>query len=156
MKTTKTEILKILALCALLFAGCRSVLDAQEFSIDWFKVAGGGGTSTNSQYAVSGTIGQPDAIAGMSGGSYSLAGGFWGLIAVPTPGAPLLSIFRTATNSVVITWPAPSTGFVLQQNSAIGTTNWANLTTTNIVVGGQNQVTISAPKGIQFFRLSKQ
>jgi len=32
---------------------------AQSYSIDWFKVAGGGGTSTNAQYSLSGTIGQP-------------------------------------------------------------------------------------------------
>lgn len=37
----------------------------------------GGGLSTSGGYALSGTIGQHDAGA-MSGGSYTLAGGFWG------------------------------------------------------------------------------
>jgi hypothetical protein len=37
---------------------------AQSYLIDWYKVAGGGGTSTGSVYAISGTIGQPDASAG--------------------------------------------------------------------------------------------
>ena len=32
---------------------------AQTYSIDWFKIAGGGGTSTGGVYSVSGTIGQP-------------------------------------------------------------------------------------------------
>src|ERR1039457_4663640 len=60
----------------------------QSYSIDWFKVSGGGGTSTNGQYSVSGTIGQPDASGAMSGGNYSLTGGFWSLInVVQTPGA---------------------------------------------------------------------
>jgi hypothetical protein len=36
--------------------------------VDWHKIAGGGGTSTNSQYAESGTIGQPDASGAMSSG----------------------------------------------------------------------------------------
>lgn len=35
---------------------------AQSYSIDWFTIDGGGGTSTGGVYSVSGTIGQPDAI----------------------------------------------------------------------------------------------
>ena len=40
---------------------------AQQYSIDWYKVAGGGGTSTGGVYAVSGTIGQHDAGGPMTG-----------------------------------------------------------------------------------------
>src|SRR6266478_8244280 len=65
----------------------------QQYSVDWYKIAGGGGTSTNGQYSVSGTIGQHDAGGPMTGGNYSLTGGFWSLIAtVSTPGAPSLTI----------------------------------------------------------------
>src|ERR1017187_4895147 len=64
----------------------------QEYSIDWYKVSSGGGTSTGGVYSVSGTIGQPDASGAISGGNYSLTGGFWALYAVQTPGAPLLTI----------------------------------------------------------------
>jgi len=54
----------------------------------------------------------------MNGGNYSIAGGFWGIIAaVQTPGAPLLAIRRTSTNTVAVSWPSPSTGFTLQQNT---------------------------------------
>ncbi|MBC8094301.1 MAG: hypothetical protein H7Y43_00685, partial [Akkermansiaceae bacterium] len=55
--------------------------DAQPFAIDWHTIDGGGGTSTGGVYSVSGTIGQPDA-GRMSGGNYSIDGGFWGIIAV--------------------------------------------------------------------------
>ena len=49
---------------------------------------GGGGTSTGGGYTVTGTIGQPDAGT-MGGGTFSLNGGFWGIIAaIQTPGAP--------------------------------------------------------------------
>src|ERR1017187_3840101 len=70
---------------------------AQNYSIDWYKIAGGGGSSTGGIYQVSGTIGQPDASGAMTGGpmiggDYSLTGGFWALYAVQTPGAPLLTI----------------------------------------------------------------
>ena len=34
---------------------------AQTYSIDWYTIDGGGGTSTGGVYSVSGTIGQPDA-----------------------------------------------------------------------------------------------
>src|ERR1039458_10774684 len=65
---------------------------AQSYSIDWYKIAGGGGTSTGGTYQVSGTLGQPDASGAMTSGSYSLTGGFWSLYAVQTPGAPALTI----------------------------------------------------------------
>jgi hypothetical protein len=53
-------------------------------TIDWYTVDGGGGTSTGGPFVVSGTIGQPDAGV-MSGGSFTLFGGFWGAAAAPPP-----------------------------------------------------------------------
>lgn len=126
---------------------------AQNYSIDWFKVAGGGGTGTNGQYSLSGTIGQHDA-GKMSGGNYSLTGGFWSLFAVQTPGSPTLRIFMTGTNTVVLAWPAPSTGFSLQQNAALGTTNWVGVPNVPTVVGGENQVILTPQPGNEYFRLS--
>lgn len=53
---------------------------AQEgvFSIHWFTIDNGGGTSLKAEsgYSLSGTIGQPD-IQLMTGVSYQLSGGFW-------------------------------------------------------------------------------
>src|SRR5258708_9372109 len=84
---------------------------AQSFSIDWLKISGGGGKSTNGQFSVSGTIGQPDAGGVMSGGNYSVTGGFWSLISVVrTAGAPALTVTHSG-NSVTVSWPSPSTGF---------------------------------------------
>jgi hypothetical protein len=53
------------------------IVHAQSFSIDWFTIDGGGGPSTGDGFTLNGTVGQPDAST-MSGGNYSLAGGFWG------------------------------------------------------------------------------
>src|SRR5258708_27625248 len=112
----------LLVLAALL--GGTFPLHGQSFAIDWFTVDGGGGTSTGGVYSVSGTIGQPDA-GKMSGGSYTLDGGFWGITAaVQTPGAPLLSITLTSTNTAVVSWPFPSTGFALEQNANLTATGW--------------------------------
>src|SRR5258706_1821785 len=84
---------------------------AQNYSINWYTIAGGGGTSTGGVYSVSGTIGQHDAGGPMTGGNYSLTGGFWSLFAVQTPGAPALSIKLTATNTAMVSWASPATGF---------------------------------------------
>jgi hypothetical protein len=128
---------------------------AQSYSINWYKVAGGGGTSTNSQYSVSGTIGQHDAGGAMTGGSYSLTGGFWALYAVQTPGAPLLRIFLTATNTAVVAWPYPASGFTLQVNTDLATTNWSPAGGAVNVVGGENQIVVSPPIGNRFYRLKQ-
>ena len=61
---------------------------AQSYTIDWYKIAGGGGTSTGGIYSVSGTIGQHDAGGPMTGGNYSLTGGFWSLISLVQAPAP--------------------------------------------------------------------
>jgi hypothetical protein len=45
-------------------------------SIDWSTIDGGGGMMSGGAFALTGTIGQPDAGA-MSGGTFSLTGGFW-------------------------------------------------------------------------------
>ena len=142
-----------------LFAGLGLLLataaaQAQPYSIGWSKIAGGGGTSSNGQYVVSGTVGQHDAGGPMTNGTFSLTGGFWALYAVQTPGAPLLRVFLTTTNTAVIAWPAPATGWNLEVNSDLSTTNWLPAGGTMILVGPENQVIISPPTGNRFYRLS--
>ena len=104
---------------------------AQSYSIDWFTIDGGGGTSTGGVYSVSGTIGQPDA-GKMSGGNFTIDGGFWGIIAaVQTPGAPLLSIARTTTNTVAVSGRRLRRASRLQQNTnSVSSVNWSNVVTT--------------------------
>tara|TARA_E500000318_G_scaffold12972_2_gene11923 strand:- start:46 stop:462 length:417 start_codon:yes stop_codon:yes gene_type:complete len=49
-----------------------------SFEITWYTIdAGGTNNSTGGSFALSGTIGQPDAGAAMTGGQFSLTGGFW-------------------------------------------------------------------------------
>src|SRR5690349_11059832 len=91
------------------FCSQSPTVHAQSYSIDWYKVAGGGGTSTGSVYSVSGTIGQADASGPMTGGNYSLTGGFWALSALQTPGAPTLFITCVGNNAVLY-WPADPIG----------------------------------------------
>jgi hypothetical protein len=128
---------------------------AQSYSIDWFTIGGGGGTSTGGVYSISGTIGQPDAGV-MSGGNYSLAGGFWGFIgAVQIPNGLLLTIRRTQTNSVLVSWPSPSTGFSLQEATDLTTPTW-NPPSESITDNGTNKfIIVNPPTENRFYRLFK-
>ncbi|HEV2319283.1 MAG TPA: hypothetical protein VGV18_06005 [Verrucomicrobiae bacterium] len=122
----------------------------QSYSIDWYKVAGGGGTGTNGQYSVTSTIGQPDAGGPMTGGSYSLTGGFWALISVvQTPGLPNLIVKRSG-NSVIVSWP-DSGSYTLQQNGNLANTGgWTTSGHTITTANGTNSITVTPPTGNLF------
>jgi hypothetical protein len=125
-----------------------------QYSINWYKVAGGGGTSTGGIYTVSGTIGQHDAGGPLTGGNYSLTGGFWAIISVvQMPGAPPLLIIRSG-NTVTVFWQNVS-GWSLQQNSNLAVpAGWSasgGVTNTN----GTNYLNLTAPAGNLFFRLAQ-
>lgn len=127
---------------------------AQSYSIDWHTTDGGGGTSTGGVYAVTGTIGQPEAGEAMTGGHYSLTGGFWSLISVvQTAGMPTLTITHSS-NDVIVSWPDTGS-YTLQQNANLALANgWATsgyIITTN---NGTCSITITLPTGNVFFRLS--
>lgn len=130
---------------------------AQSYSIDWYTIDGGGGTSTGGVYSVSGTIGQPDA-GHMSGGNYTIDGGFWGIFAaVQTPGTPLLRVVRTGTNTVVVAWPNTlTTTYSLQQTPVLNPVSWGPVTNTVLTVGSEYQIIVSPPTGNRFFRLLSQ
>jgi hypothetical protein len=150
MKTPRRQLAAAMAILSAL-----AVSHAQNYTIDWSTVDGGGGTSTGGVYSLSGTIGQPDAGT-MSGGNYTLAGGFWGVLGVvQTPGAPYLWVMRTSTNTVCVWWPVPDTAWQLQATTnlvAAGST-W---TPRSYVTNGANCVYIeSPPAGNRFYRLYK-
>lgn len=64
--------------CAWALIGIFSlVASAQPFAIDWSTIDGGGGTVSGGTFVVSATIGQPDAGATLTGGTFALTGGFW-------------------------------------------------------------------------------
>jgi len=128
-----------------------SISHAQNYSIDWFKIAGGGGKSTGGVYVVSGTIGQPDAGGPMTNGPYSLTGGFWALpTLVQTPGGPTLYITNAAPGFATIWWAPPTPGFTLQSTDSLSPTNWVNAPS-----GTNNPATIPATPPAWFYRLFK-
>lgn len=64
----------LLALALFLLTG--TALAANPYELLWYSVGGGGSPSEGGHYALSASIGQPAADS-MSGGQYSLNGGFW-------------------------------------------------------------------------------
>ncbi len=140
--------LAILLAGLLLSAVCAQ---AQPFSIDWFSIDGGSGTSTGGVYSVSGTIGQPDAGEPMTGGNYLLTGGFWSLFAVQSPGAPLLSIERIGS-AVRVFWPKPSAGFLLDQSFTVKGP-WSQVSFPYTTNTADISITMPAPVGNKFYRL---
>jgi len=67
---------------------------------------------------------------------------------------PVLNI-TSASNNLVLSWIVPSMDFVLQQNSDLTTTNWADLTNkpTLNLTNLQYQVSVSLTNGRSFYRL---
>ena len=85
MMATKRSIL-ILALCLIALGLCLVALEVASaahaqgrYDLSRWTVDGAGGTSSGGDYALSGTAGQAEVGALMQGGTYELAGGFWGV-----------------------------------------------------------------------------
>ena len=150
MKTAFTRMigpLSLLAVCLLTFTA-----HAQQYAINWHTIDGGGGTSTGGVYSVSGTIGQPDASPQtMTGGNYSLTGGFWALYAVQTPGAPTLTIVLAGPDQATISWTLDTgTNWVLQESLSLSPAAW-----TNSPSGSTNLIVVPATLPQRFYRLRK-
>jgi hypothetical protein len=79
------------------------------------------------------------------------------LFSVPAPPAPpSVAIQRTATNTVVVSWPSTATGFVLQQNTnGLSSVNWSNVTAGVQTVGTNETLTAEPMGGSRFYRLVK-
>jgi len=149
----------------------------QSYSVNWTKIAGGGGTSTNARFAVSGTIGQPDASGALTGGRYAVAGGFWSLYAVQTAGAPVLRLqpqftfggyvtnsginrhgiaytnVAAVSNLVVmhLSWPSPTAVVTVQQSSDL--IHWSDYSGAVQDDGTTQSITVTPTAGSLFFRL---
>ena len=65
------KVIVFFILVMILVCGCFA-----DYDISWYTIDGGGGISTEGDYELVGTIGQPDAGV-MSGGDFVLSGGFW-------------------------------------------------------------------------------
>ena len=148
MKTIPTLALQFILLTS--FPCTRAA--AQSYAIDWHTIDGGGSRSTNGQYSLSGTIGQPDAGPAMTNGQYAVTGGFWALPqAVQTEGAPTLMIAPVGAGQARIAWsPDTETKWVLQETMSLSAPAWTNSST-----GTNNPALVPATLPAKFYRLHK-
>ncbi|RME90512.1 MAG: hypothetical protein D6766_13160 [Verrucomicrobia bacterium] len=129
-----------------------------QYTIDWHTIDGGGGTSTGGAYALSGTIGQPDAGPVMTGGNYTLTGGFWSLVSViQTPGAPTLHV-KQLNGAVTVYWKKPAVGWELQKTATLtgNPVPWQVVPAQTYQTNATDIfITIPNPTGQWFYRLHK-
>ena len=71
------SVLFVILLCGLLLTPTVQTFGSEGYDLSWWTVDGGGSTlGGEGGYALSGSIGQPDAGA-LVGSDYALSGGFW-------------------------------------------------------------------------------
>ena len=88
----------------------------------------------------------------MTGGNYSLTGGFWALVSVvQTTGAPTLYISH-AGSTVTVYWQDVS-GWSLQQNSNLAASSGWSASSGVTTANGTNYLNLTSPAGNLFFRL---
>jgi hypothetical protein len=68
---------------------------------------------------------------------------------------PPLAFAATSPGALVLQWPTNATGFVLEQNSDLTSTNWVVSVSSITVVDTNYQATIPTQTGSGFFRLRK-
>ena len=97
--------------------------------IDWFTLDAAGGAQSSANYVVNFTAGQNDVgPTVLSSANYRIIPGFWALEDMgPAVGLPELSIALSGSN-VILSWPSPSTGFVLEQTDSLNVlpAAWSN------------------------------
>jgi hypothetical protein len=68
---------------------------------------------------------------------------------------PSLTVQLTPANTVMVSWPSPSTDFVLQQSPDLNPANWVNLPLTNSDNGTIESIIVPAGPGNRFYRLKR-
>jgi photosystem II stability/assembly factor-like uncharacterized protein len=149
----------------LIWAGVASSADGNHLVIVAQHLVGGNQpaviyTSTNAgaswQLAYAPDIGWPCVATSADGtklAAVSVDSSFVSSIytyAAPSTNAPALGI-AVAGGNAFLSWPWPASGFVLQQNTNLATTNWVNVTNPPAVV---NQVVAAPPGANNFYRLT--
>lgn len=141
----KLQAVRVGSFAALLLATW--VARGQTYSIDWYAVEAGGGTSSSAHYTLSGSIGQPEGGAATSA-NYAFEGGFWpGLVETgPPPDVTLL--IQLSAGGVAISWEPATPGFVLEETDSLSSPSWS-------AAPAGNPVTIAASAKTKFYRVKK-
>ena len=117
---------------------------------------------SNTTFSASVSVGDLPALLGSDTAYVGFTGGEGGVTSTQVVSdftfvsLTALSLQRTPTKTVVLSWPASALGYVLEQNSDLSTSNWVGTTNPVTVVNGQNQVVIAPSAANVFYRLQLQ
>jgi autotransporter-associated beta strand protein len=64
--------------------------------------------------------------------------------------APPLNIMLAASNTVIVSWPSPSTGFIIQENTSLAATNWVASVETVVDNGTTRSISVT-PQAVSFY-----
>lgn len=107
------------------------------------------GTSTNEvAYGLSLDSFGRAILSGDAGGAFAVA-----RLQGDALAGPLLKIFLTSTNTAVIKWPYPSTGWNLRENTNLNAANWTTPSQNISNDGTNNFIVVSPPALTHFYRL---
>lgn len=129
-----------------------------SFAIASSTTDAGGGISRGGSFALSGTIGQPDAATALvsANARFQLEPGFWsGITVLPTPGAPLMKIRLVAAGQAVLSWPVSVTGFALEACADLGSGVWTPVNNSVMDTTTEHTVSVSAA-GHRCYRLKQE
>jgi hypothetical protein len=133
--------------------GCLPLSSQQDVTDDTYEPAPAAGDQFASRVAA---LGNDHVVIGaMQDNAGATDAGSVYLFSVPaSPPAPSLTIQLTAPNAITVSWPSPSTGFVLQQNtSGVSSVNWSNVTDTIQGDGTTKSLTVGPSGASRFYRL---
>ena len=108
------------------------------------------GPHTVSFTNVSGWITPSNFVATVFAGQTTTTNGTYVAVAAP---APVLTVTRTPTNTVRVSWPSSATGFNLQVSTNLATTNWVTPSETVQDNGTNKFILVNPPTGNRFYRL---
>jgi len=139
----------------LIVLGGPLLLSAQNYSLNRSRLTSGGGQSAGGNFTLRGSLGQAEAGTPLTGGGYSLTGGFRAKVGIiQTPDAPKLTVASNPDGTVTIRWSSAA-GWSLQQSDQLTAESWAGSVQPVTENGPDRSVTLTPPAGWRFFRLHK-
>ena len=156
MKTQRIILLVSLILLAATVARGQPGVASDSVIYDFANTAGGG-VSQGGSYRVSVTLGDP-LVGSSQGGAYTMSSVFFSFLGgqQTAEDAPELLIALNG-NRVVLSWPLPATGWVLDRTSALvdAATSWTEVSASYQT--NKTHVLVTMPMSAEdtFFRLRK-
>jgi hypothetical protein len=124
----------------------------QSYAIDWFKIGGSSGRSTNNFTVLEGTIGPASSAHTSTNPNYTVSGGFLSIFLIQTPDAPILSISQI-NGVIAITWSSAEDAWQLQSSTDLQNQTWAPASEIVAQNGTSRTANIVTTGGARFYRL---